>query len=91
MGGNGFPGHTTGTLIKFEPVKSTDMIVHNGVELIIDTKMNVISCMKEYLGKSFEELRYEDYIANRKGNYLILFILLNTYLRILSLFPILYL
>lgn len=56
-----------GTVIKFNPVTSTDTMMKNGVAQSINTKHMSITCMKEYENKSFEELRYEDYVANRKG------------------------
>lgn len=57
----------TGTVIKFNPVSGTDTMMKNGVASSINTKHFSITCMKEYESKSFEELRYEDYMANRKG------------------------
>lgn len=57
----------TGTVIKFNPVTGTDTMMKNGVASSINTKHHSITCMKEYENKSFEELRYEDYLANRKG------------------------
>lgn len=56
-----------GTVIKFNPVTSTDTMMKNGTAQNINTKHMSITCMKEYENKSFEELRYEDYMANRKG------------------------
>ncbi|XP_065225044.1 nuclear pore complex protein Nup98-Nup96 isoform X2 [Planococcus citri] len=63
------PGATaaTGTTIKFIPVTGTDTMQRNGQTSTISTKHYCITCMKEYEGKSLEELRYEDYLANRKG------------------------
>lgn len=57
----------TGTVLKFNPVTGTDTMMKNGVAQSINTKHHSITCMKEYEGKSFEELRWEDYQANRKG------------------------
>lgn len=57
----------TGTTIKFNPVTGTDSMMRNGVSTTISTRHQCITCMKEYEGKSFEELRLEDYQANRKG------------------------
>nr|CAI5817793.1 unnamed protein product [Callosobruchus analis] len=56
-----------GTVIKFNPVTGTDTMMKNGVAQSINTKHHSITCMKEYENKSFEELRLEDYAANRKG------------------------
>ncbi|KAJ8950741.1 hypothetical protein NQ318_011234 [Aromia moschata] len=56
-----------GTVIKFNPVTGTDTMMKNGVAQSINTKHHSITCMKEYENKSFEELRFEDYLANRKG------------------------
>lgn len=56
----------TGT-VKFNPVTGTDTMMKSGVATSINTKHHSITCMKEYENKSFEELRFEDYAANRKG------------------------
>lgn len=65
--GGGFTSQQTGTVIKFNPVTGTDTMMKSGVAQSINTKHHSITCMKEYENKSFEELRYEDYAANRKG------------------------
>lgn len=60
-------GAVTGTTVKYEPVTGTDTMTRNGVSTNIRTRIEVISTMKEYENKSLEELRVEDYLANRKG------------------------
>lgn len=57
----------TGTTIKFTPVTGNDTMQKGGVTTSINTKHHCITCMKEYENKSLEELRLEDYQANRKG------------------------
>jgi len=72
FGSGGFGTNSTtaaavGTPIKFTPVTGSDTMVKNGVTQTISTRHHCITCMKEYESKSLEELRLEDYIANRKG------------------------
>lgn len=55
-----------GTTIKFNPVTGTDTMVRNGQNQTINTRHQSITVMKEYDTKIFEELRFEDYSANRK-------------------------
>lgn len=38
-----------------------------GTSTTVNTKQHCITAMKEYEGKSLEEIRLEDYTANRKG------------------------
>lgn len=57
----------TGTTVKFQPVTGSDTMMKNGVTSTINTRHMCITVMKEYEAKSLEELRVEDYIANRKG------------------------
>ncbi|XP_018566135.1 nuclear pore complex protein Nup98-Nup96 [Anoplophora glabripennis] len=67
-GTTGFVGQqAAGTVVKFNPVTGTDTMMKNGVAQSINTKHHSITCMKEYENRSFEELRFEDYLANRKG------------------------
>ena len=57
---------TSGTTIKFAPFSGQDSISKNGVTQTINTNHQCITAMKEYEIKSLEELRWEDYQANRK-------------------------
>ncbi|XP_023223546.1 nuclear pore complex protein Nup98-Nup96-like [Centruroides sculpturatus] len=63
----GFGSSTSGTTIKFNPPTGSDTMMKNGVSTNINTRHQCITCMKEYENKSLEELRVEDYVANRKG------------------------
>lgn len=67
VSGSSFAAQQSGTVIKFNPVSGTDTMMKNGSAQNINTKHYSITCMKEYENKSFEELRFEDYQANRKG------------------------
>lgn len=62
----GASNQQTGTVIKFNAVTGSDTMMKNGVSQAISTRHFCITCMKEYDNKSLEELRYEDYLANRK-------------------------
>jgi len=73
-GGGLFGGSTTfggastnGTTIKFNPVTSSESVNKNGSAMMVQTKHQCITVMKEYEAKSLEELRMEDYTAGRKS------------------------
>ncbi|XP_070502956.1 nuclear pore complex protein Nup98-Nup96 [Chironomus tepperi] len=58
----------TGTAIaKFQPQQETDTLLKGQTTSYVQTKQQCITFMKEYAEKSLEELRFEDYAANRKG------------------------
>uniref|UniRef100_A0A0N4ZWV4 Nuclear pore complex protein Nup98-Nup96 n=1 Tax=Parastrongyloides trichosuri TaxID=131310 RepID=A0A0N4ZWV4_PARTI len=56
-----------GTTIKFEPVIASDTMMRNGKTENVQAKLMCITIMKQYETKCLEELRVEDYLANRKG------------------------
>uniref|UniRef100_A0A7G3ALA0 Nuclear pore complex protein Nup98-Nup96 n=1 Tax=Lutzomyia longipalpis TaxID=7200 RepID=A0A7G3ALA0_LUTLO len=54
-------------IVKYQPSMGTDTLMKNGQANSVNTKQYCITTMKEYEGKSLEELRMEDYLSNRKG------------------------
>uniref|UniRef100_A0A0K0DSP6 Nuclear pore complex protein Nup98-Nup96 n=1 Tax=Strongyloides stercoralis TaxID=6248 RepID=A0A0K0DSP6_STRER len=56
-----------GTTVKFEPLTISDTMMRNGKNENVQAKMMCITVMKQYETKCLEELRVEDYLANRKG------------------------
>lgn len=52
---------------KYQPLPGTDQISKNGQSNNINTRHHCITAMKEYEAKCLEELRVDDYSANRKG------------------------
>lgn len=55
------------SIAKYQPTNSTDTLVKNGQQNNINTRQHCITAMKEYEHRSLEEIRFEDYSANRKG------------------------
>lgn len=60
-------GATGSALAKYQPCLGTDTVMKNGQNNNVSTKQHCITAMKEYENKSLEEIRMEDYMANRKG------------------------
>ena len=56
-----------GTPIPFRAVQSSDSVMKGGTQVNVQVRLECIPAMKEYENKSLEELRYEDYVAGRKG------------------------
>lgn len=65
------PTNSTGqigtAIAKYTPTLGSDTLVKSGQTTNVNTKQLCITFMKEYENKSVEELRFEDYMANRKG------------------------
>lgn len=55
------------SIAKYIPTIGTDTLMKGGQANNVNTKQHCITAMKEYESKSLEELRMEDYLANRKG------------------------
>ena len=67
FGANNVVGANGTAIAKYQPVIGTDTLIKNGQTNTVNTKLHCITSMKEYESKSLEELRIEDYMANRKG------------------------
>lgn len=61
-------GQAQGTSVPFNPLPGSDTMMRNGQPQPINTRHQCITCMKDYEGKSLEELRLEDYQLGRKGS-----------------------
>jgi len=60
----GAAGVNTGTaVVKYQPTLGTDTLMKSGQPNSVNTKQHCITAMKEYEGKSLEELRLEDYMC----------------------------
>lgn len=66
-GSSVFAPGPVGTTVEFVPPCGQDSMSKNGVTSEIRTRHQCITAMTEYENKSLEELRMEDYQANRKG------------------------
>lgn len=60
-------GANGSAIVKYQPLHGTDTLMKGGQSSTVNTKQHCITAMKEYEGKSLEEIRIEDYTANRKG------------------------
>lgn len=65
--GQSTPNATGTAVAKYQPHPGTDTLVKNGQTSNVNTRQHCITAMKEYESKSLEELRLDDYMANRKG------------------------
>lgn len=55
------------SIAKFNPPQEGETMQKGATTSYVQTKQQCITFMKEYQEKSLEELRIEDYVANRKG------------------------
>lgn len=55
------------SIIKFNPPQESETMQKGSSTSYVQTKQQCVTFMKEYAEKSLEELRIEDYTANRKG------------------------
>lgn len=60
-------GANGSAIVKYQALHGTDTLIKGGASTTVNTKQHCITAMKEYEGKSLEEIRIEDYTANRKG------------------------
>lgn len=65
---NPMGGGNNGTAIaKYQPLIGQDTLMKNNTTQSVTTNQHCITAMAEYENSSLEELRHEDYAANRKG------------------------
>ncbi|CAL1545131.1 unnamed protein product, partial [Lymnaea stagnalis] len=67
FGGASAAAASGGTTIPFNPPPGQDTMMKSGVTTNINTRHQCITAMKDYENKCLEELRFEDYTANRKA------------------------
>lgn len=60
-------GANGSAIAKYGALSGSDTVIKGGVSSTVSTKQHCITAMKEYEAKSLEEIRIEDYTANRKG------------------------
>lgn len=60
-------GANGSAIVKYQELHGTDTLMKGGASSTVNTKQHCITAMKEYESKSLEEIRIEDYTANRKG------------------------
>ena len=59
--GFGQQPQTVGTTTRLVPVAGSEQVARGGVTTTLNTKLQCLTAMPEYEGKSLEELRLEDY------------------------------